>query len=148
MKKRFLLLVSAVFLGWQLAGCTASTGGSAARSHVLETGQTRSLLPPYPTDGQDGPLPLNLTVSGPVADLDKRDVLQQLGRPVERLTPDLWIYWRYYSAEDAAETGGYDTLVVAFSRGRVSRMRLVKGDDLRAHLAGEWRPFSVAASGR
>ena len=140
MKKHLPLLLSAGLLALGLAGCASSAGGPSRSAHTLETGQGRDLLPPYPTDERTGAMPAYLNSVESVSHLDKRDVLQRFGRPAERLTPDLWIYWRFYAPEDAAENGGHDTLVVTFARGRVDGMKLVRGDILRARLAGTWAP--------
>lgn len=100
---------------------------------------------PLAAPREDEPWPPHQTVTRDVAAMDKRDVLQWLGRPGERLTPDFWVYWRYHTAEDAAANGGHDTLVVAFARGHVSAMKLVQGDILRTRLAGGWRPPAALA---
>ncbi|HEX2100281.1 MAG TPA: hypothetical protein VHF69_06450 [Candidatus Synoicihabitans sp.] len=65
------------------------------------------------------------------------DVAAELGAPALKLGPDAWIYWNYQTvAPGGAE---FDTLVVLFSGGRVSQIRLVSRDAveaLAARLAG------------
>ncbi len=79
--------------------------------------------------------------------LTETQVLHLLGRPAERVSPTLWVYWRYYSPEEAAENGGYDTLLVAFKGDRVQAMKLVDGATLRAQLQHGIRPLPLAAVG-
>lgn len=47
-----------------------------------------------------------------------------LGKPDTRLTPEIWVYWHFRSGIVGAEK--FDTLVVTFSRGRVTQYRLVE----------------------
>jgi hypothetical protein len=111
-----------------LAGC--ASGHNPVATHVLQ-----------PNPRPEIELPVNLatgdydpTLEHGVAGLSETEALRMLGRPTERLTPELWIYWKYYSPEQARDSGGCDTLVVAFARGKVIGMKLVSAADLRARL--------------
>lgn len=134
MKKPIFLLLVIAALAWPFAGCSSTATGRAP--HILET------RVPFVVDLPEGiPQPVGLydfQLQLSAVGLTAPEVRQILGHPAERVGDDLWIYWRYYSPEKAArETNGYDTLVVAFRRGKVDRMKLVSGDDLRARLERE-----------
>ena len=54
------------------------------------------------------------------------------GRPDEKPAPDLWVYWRFQAAADPS--GKFNTLVVYFTEGRVTKFRLVERKALVALL--------------
>ncbi len=133
----FALLFAAALAGG-LAGCATASLEPAPppeASHVLEPKAPLAVSLPLPEADDASPALANRTVSTPIVGLEESEVLQALGRPAERLTPEIWIYWQYYPPEKAVETGGNDTLVVTFARGRVSGMKLVASDVLKKHLA-------------
>jgi hypothetical protein len=51
------------------------------------------------------------------------DVVAQLGPPALKFGRDAWVYWDYRAAPSA--TSEFDTLVLLFSDGRVTHIRLV-----------------------
>ena len=54
------------------------------------------------------------------------------GKPDQRPAPELWVYWHFQTAAD--RTGKYNTLVVYFTEGRVTKLRLVERKALAALL--------------
>lgn len=146
MKTRLPPLLSVLLPAFLLfTGCASSADGVRGPAYTLQSSKPLELALPFPPDDPVGLLPGNFSISDRITDLDRRAVLQRFGRPAERLTPDLWIYWGFHAPREAAGNGGHDTLVVSFVRGRVNAMKLVPGDVLRAHLAGAWRPGSALA---
>lgn len=143
--KTVFLPLSLVLFALSLGGCATSPGQARGDHSVLRTAQAPDFPLPLAAAGEEEVVPSHQTLTRAVADMDKREVLQWLGRPAERLTADFWIYWRYHTPEDAAANGGHDTLIVAFERGHVSTMRLVQAEVLRTRLAGGWRPRSALA---
>src|SRR5262245_36900499 len=113
--KTLLLLCCAALL----AGC--ASGRNSAATHVLQSKAPLIIETPVaPATGV-----YDTSFAQAVAGSSEAEVLQMLGLPSERPTPDLWIYWKYYSPEQARDSGGNDTLVVAFAQGKVSGMKLV-----------------------
>jgi hypothetical protein len=66
------------------------------------------------------------------------------GRPDVRPAPDLWVYWHFNSAAD--RTGKFNTLVVYFTEGRVTKYRLVERKALEALLAAVKKAQSGAVA--
>ena len=54
------------------------------------------------------------------------------GKPDQKPAADLWVYWRFHTAAD--RTGKFNTLVVYFTEGRVTKFRLVERKALAALL--------------
>lgn len=120
MKKPCQALVVAALLGL-LPGCASRENGSVTvrRQSYVDV--------PY----RERPGGWNLNVSRGDS---KQTVFTLCGRPDFAIGDDIWIYWNTGSAEGAAETDDYNTLVVVFVDNRVDSMRLVNGDDLRSRF--------------
>jgi hypothetical protein len=58
----------------------------------------------------------------------------QLGAPSETLGANVWVYWNFKAA-GAANPAGSDTLVVVFSDGRVTTLRLCDSQPVRSLIA-------------
>jgi hypothetical protein len=137
MKNHRFLLISAGVLALGLAGCASSGSLPLVSDHTLHLDRSPDPGPAFPVDDGTAAVLSQLRVAAPVEALDKDGVLQMFGRPAQRLTPNLWVYWRYCSPEQAEQNGGHDTLVVAFAPDeQVAGMKLVDGDLLRKHLDG------------
>jgi hypothetical protein len=54
------------------------------------------------------------------------------GKPDQKPAADLWVYWHFHTAAD--RTGKFNTLVVYFTEGRVTKFRLVERKALAALL--------------
>jgi len=63
------------------------------------------------------------------------DVLESLGEPSVRLTSNLWIYWNHQTNRAELNARGLDTLVIAFSHGRVQAMKMVPHQSLEVYVA-------------
>jgi hypothetical protein len=122
--KTIVLLCCAAFL----AGC--ASGHDPVATHVLQPKAPYTIELPFRLAATESDPAFEQAVVGS----SEPEVLQILGRPSERLTPDLWIYWKYYSPERARDSGGRDTVVVAFAHGKVIGMKLVTTADLQARL--------------
>lgn len=128
-------LILACFLPVLLASCTSQLSHRpASETLVVDVPHVFDL----PLAGDD-PIRYALahqTFTSPVKGLSSEGVLQRLGAPSQRLNANLWIYWRYLTPEQAADDhAGCDTLVVAFSKEKVTGMKLVKTGDLQTALA-------------
>ncbi len=62
------------------------------------------------------------------------DVYATLGAPTRILAPDIWAYAGCTTDDPVARVKGYDTMVLMFSRDRLTSKRLVSGAALRAAL--------------
>lgn len=60
------------------------------------------------------------------------DVVAALGDPAVRLSRDVWVYWNHRTDQVALQQQGFDTLVVAFTQGRVTNLRLVTHQSVEA----------------
>ena len=54
------------------------------------------------------------------------------GKPDQKPAADLWVYWHFHIAAD--RTGKFNTLVIYFTEGRVTKFRLVERKALTALL--------------
>lgn len=99
------------------------------RAEPAEPAELRDSSPPGLDD--DGPLsePRHIRFGLTPAEV----VTAMQGQPDARLSPDIWVYWRFRSAIDGAQK--FDTLVVFFSRDRVTKYRLVERQPIVALLA-------------
>lgn len=76
------------------------------------------------------------------------DVYVELGRPDERLGPDLWVYWDCQATSEKVNRLGFDTLVVRFEADRVAELKLTDGRVVRALLARQRIGLNQGAQGR
>ena len=103
-----------------LAGCQSTESASSVSVD-------RDLVLDFPIEEPPGGFTLG------VRNGDTREAVGlKLGRPDWAIGPSLWVYQRNVRA---ALGGKLDTLVIAFERDRVSAMRLLDGEILRAALA-------------
>lgn len=75
-------------------------------------------------------------------------VQKVLGAPAATLGTDLWIYWNFTGPNPNAGNPAYDTLVVAFSKGRVSDVKITDGRTVRRLLAEAAQFAAKEKSGR
>ena len=61
-------------------------------------------------------------------------VLQALGEPGAKLSPEVWVYWDFQSAQPN-RTEGLDTLVLEFRNDRLFALKLVNGGTVRRFIA-------------
>lgn len=74
-------------------------------------------------------------------------VRKSLGSPHETLSADVWVYRGYYPAEDSVPTFRGNTLLVTFTRNKVSDIHLVNPRAQRilaAHLRSTRIPVTIA----
>jgi len=62
-------------------------------------------------------------------------VRQALGLPSAMLGSDLWIYWNFAEPNRNAANPEFDTLVIAFTDGRVTAVKITDGRVVRQLLA-------------
>ena len=62
-------------------------------------------------------------------------VQKALGRPAAMLRPDLWVYLDFTTTNPDAANPDFDTLVVGFTNGRVTAVKLTDGHVVRQLLA-------------
>lgn len=113
------------------------------RAQLAEPAELRESAPA--TIDDDGPLSEPRHIRFGVTPDDV--VIAMKGRPDARLSPDIWVYWHFQAAIGGAQK--FDTLVVFFSRDRVTKYRLVERQPivaLLAQLRAAAPPAAVAAT--
>ncbi len=119
------LLLSA--LGFAATGCTSASLNRVATHSTHGLG-----LPLDEVPSDDGADQRSLLLQPG----NSRDaVLTQLGVPRAAASEDVWIYTDAQTPAAGSRLLDFDTLVVTFSRDRVSQLRLVNGNQARAVLA-------------
>lgn len=63
------------------------------------------------------------------------EVTEHLRAPDYRLSPDLWVYWNCESDHPDDVKRGFDTMIVTFTHGRVSSVRLAPRAWVKALIA-------------
>lgn len=68
-----------------------------------------------------------------------------LGRPSAMMGRDLWVYWNFSGPNPNAENPEYDTLVIGFTNGQVTHLKITDGRVVRQLLA-QYKAQTAAAS--
>lgn len=95
---------------------------------------------PLPRLDDDGPLSEPRHIRFGLTPTEVRGSMQ--GAPDVQLTPDIWVYWHFRSGIIGAEK--FDTLIVSFGGGRVTRYRLAERKAVQA-LIDSLRPTQASA---
>jgi hypothetical protein len=104
--------------------------------------------------------PLSLAASSSTADFQPftlklkpgsspAEALRALGKPHAMMGSDLWIYWNFGDPNPNSANPEFDTLVVAFTNGRVTDVKITDGRVVRRLLAqatAQPKPAAVAAN--
>ncbi|MBI4626806.1 MAG: hypothetical protein HY736_26745 [Verrucomicrobia bacterium] len=107
-----------------LALCVAGAGMACAAGVPV----------PPPPEGNEL-IPLDSVVSFAARGRTHAEVAKHLGQPNYRLSPDLWVYWECESNVRADAVRGFNAMIVRFTNGRVSGIRLAPRPDLEALIA-------------
>lgn len=65
----------------------------------------------------------------------RKEVEQHLGPPHHRVSADLWVYWGCESSDPEYIARGYNTMLIVFSNGRVSSLRVAPRSEVEALIA-------------